>query len=42
VEDKKDPSGPQRNAGEDPKGLEDVLLAVAEQVTLTCKVPAGV
>jgi hypothetical protein len=42
----KDLSGHQRNAGEDPtgleKGLEGVPLAVAKQVTLTCKVPAGV
>ena len=37
-----DPSGHQRNAGEDPKGLEGVPLAVAKQATLTYKVPAGV
>ena len=38
----KDPTGHQRNAGEDPKGLEGVPSVVAEQATLTYKVPAGV
>jgi hypothetical protein len=41
VEGKKDLSGFGKPKGLG-KGLEGVLLAVAEQATLTCKVPAGV